>query len=447
MHNMTCPNCSQPFSAILEQVIDVGSNPQAKLRLLNNELNVLTCPHCGFQFAAHAPLIYHDGSKELLVTHVPMELSLSQPEQERIIGQLQQALINSLPPEQRRGYMFTPKRALTLQSLIDQILDADGITAEVRQAHRARLERIEMLLETPEDQLATAIQAHDDDIDAEFFQALSAAAQLAAQRNNREKYEKIALLYDALIEHSTVGREIMMTVKSHDAALAWAQEELQALGEDVTREQLIDLVVETSEDDQRISALVSVAWPLMDYQFFQRLTEQIQAAPPAEQSRLEALRARLNELAVVIEQQNRAALEQAANVLRALLQAPDLDTALARYAADINEVFLSVLIANLQAAEQAKDISASAKLKLIYERVMALFQAQSPPEVQFLNALLNAEDDAEAYALIDAQAGQFGPELLELMDVLIDDLKQGGRSETSERLGELRGKVEAVVSG
>lgn len=444
---ITCPNCGQNFSAILEQIVDANRNPQAKARLLNGELNALTCPNCGFQFTAHTPLIYHDASKELLITYVPMELNLPQDDQERILGQLQQTLVNNLPSEERRGYMFTPKNALTLQSLVEQILEADGVTPEMREAHQARLELIDMLMETPEDQLATTIRAHDEDIDSEFFQTLNAAVQIVARRGQQEQYNKMAMLYDALMQHSTAGQELALATQTQEEALEWAREKLQAFGEDVSREQLVDLLLEIRDDQNRVTALASLVWPLLDYQFFQLLTERMESAPDDEKTEIEALRNHLTELTTIIEQQNRAAMEQSADTLRALLQAPDLDEALAQHLGEIDEMFMSVLVANLQAAERAQDITATARLREIYDRVVALIQSQSPPEVQFLNALLNSESESEVEELLDSQAGKFGPELLELMDVLIDDLKQGGQPETSNRLSELRGQVEAAVTG
>ena len=61
------------------------------------------------------PLIYLDATKEMLVTFIPMELGLSQADQQKAIGSLTNAVINSLPQEQRKGYLFTPKMALTYQ--------------------------------------------------------------------------------------------------------------------------------------------------------------------------------------------------------------------------------------------------------------------------------------------------------------------------------------------
>ncbi len=442
---ITCPQCAQRFSAILEQVIDVDSNPQSKTRLLSGELNMLVCPHCGFQFTAHTPMVYHDGHKELLITFIPMELNLPQAEQERIIGALQQSLINSLPSEQRKGYLFTPKNAITMQSLIDQVLAADGITPEMQAAHKARIDLIEMLLGTSEEQLVTVIEAHDEDIDEELFHTLDSIAQVMAGRGEHPAYESMSTLYNALIAHSGAGHAVQERMRRQEDAVAWAKEKIHALGNDATQAQLLDLIIEAGTDDNRLQAVAGITWPALDYTLFQMLTERIEAGTDAERTKLEAVRDRLVDLTTHIEQQNRAAMEQATNTLRTILQAPDVETALHEHMGQIDDMFMSVLVANIQAAEQAGEIKTSAKLKQIYEQVIAIIQASAPPEVRFLNALLMTESDAEAEAIIDAQAGEFGPEVAELMKVLIADLREGGQTAAADRMSALQAKLEAAV--
>src|SRR5512139_4048578 len=41
--SITCPSCSRPFGAILEQLLDVGRDPTAKERLLSGRVNLITC--------------------------------------------------------------------------------------------------------------------------------------------------------------------------------------------------------------------------------------------------------------------------------------------------------------------------------------------------------------------------------------------------------------------
>jgi len=134
---INCPNCRRPFAMKVEQLIDVGRDPQAKARFLSGRTNLLLCPHCGFQTMLATPIAYHDPAKELFLIYVPMELNLPQQETNKLIGQMSNIVLNSLPPEQRKGYLFTPRSMLSLQGMVETILEADGITKEVIEQQRA----------------------------------------------------------------------------------------------------------------------------------------------------------------------------------------------------------------------------------------------------------------------------------------------------------------------
>ncbi|HPO59828.1 MAG TPA: CpXC domain-containing protein, partial [Anaerolineaceae bacterium] len=59
----TCPRCKSPVLADVQQIVDVARDSQAKARLLNGSLNVMNCPHCGYQGMISTPLVYHDPDK------------------------------------------------------------------------------------------------------------------------------------------------------------------------------------------------------------------------------------------------------------------------------------------------------------------------------------------------------------------------------------------------
>ena len=81
---INCPNCGAPFQPKIDQVLDVGQDPSAKNRLVSGQATAAMCPNCGFANEIATPIVYHDPSKELLLINVPMELGMSQDEQETI---------------------------------------------------------------------------------------------------------------------------------------------------------------------------------------------------------------------------------------------------------------------------------------------------------------------------------------------------------------------------
>src|SRR5512143_538808 len=135
---MNCPRCRQPIIAEVEQLFDVGADPQAKQRFLSGGANVAQCQNCGYQGPLSTPVVYHDPSKELLLTYFPPELGLPLNEQERLMGPYITQVLNRLPPEKRKAYLLRPQSMLTMQTMIDKILEADGITKEMVEASQKR---------------------------------------------------------------------------------------------------------------------------------------------------------------------------------------------------------------------------------------------------------------------------------------------------------------------
>ncbi|HIE58102.1 MAG TPA: hypothetical protein EYP88_07735, partial [Anaerolineales bacterium] len=175
---MNCPQCRQPIIADVQQLFDIGVNPQDKQIFLSGAFNIAQCPHCGYQGMLATPLIYHDPEKELLLTYFPPELQMSVQEQETVIGPRIKRVMDALPQEKRKGYLFNPRPMLTLQGMLETILEADGITKEMIQAQQDRINLIEQLLTAPDDDARLQIiQQNEAQFDEEFFGLFGNIAQ------------------------------------------------------------------------------------------------------------------------------------------------------------------------------------------------------------------------------------------------------------------------------
>jgi hypothetical protein len=192
----------------MEQLFDVAQDPAAKQRFLSGRFNFIQCPNCGFQGQVPSPVMYHDPDKEILMSFVPMELGLPQPEQEKLLGRLMNEVINKLPPEKRKGYLLSPKQAFTMQGLMERVLEAEGITKEMLDAQRSQVKLLQNLLSMPEEKWAGEIKLHDGEIDTQLFQLLAASAEATASGGNQAGAQKMATLQAALLEHSTFGASL-----------------------------------------------------------------------------------------------------------------------------------------------------------------------------------------------------------------------------------------------
>jgi len=443
--SIQCPNCGQSFSMPVEQIIDVGRDPSAKARLLSGQVNAGNCPNCGFRVALGTPLAYHDPEHELLLTFVPMDLGLNKQEQERAIGSLVKAVMNSIPAEQRRGYLFQPKSVLTMQGLMEAILAADGVTPEMLEAQRAKVRLTETLLQTDIEQLPELVKLQDAQIDQDVFDIITSAAENAIRSGREDMAQHALAVRDTVMRLSTAGQDALKQAEAQEAALQSVLEDVQGLGENPTLDQFVDLVIGFAGDEDKLQAIVGLQYQAFNYNFFEALSSRIEAAQGEDRARLEALREQLTQLTDLIRQQQEALAQAAVQTLQNILNSPDMEQAVARNLGQIDETFLMVLSANIQAAEERQDLMLSARLKQIREVVMSIVQQGAPPELQFVSGLLQAASPAEAQQMIDARASEFGTGLLDFMDALLQDLEARGDANLGGRLAELRAYAAQVL--
>ncbi len=433
-----CANCRQPINAVVESIVDASQDPQAKVRLLTGRLNAVRCPTCGAPNTVMTPLLYHDPTKELLIAFVPMELGLSKDAQEKVVGDMMRELTTQLPQGAFKGYMFQPRQALSMQGLIDQILQADGVTPEMMDEQRERVRLVETLLQTPEDALPALVQQYDDQIDSRLFQTMSLMTQQIAQDGRVDLAEQMLQIQSRIAELSTFGRQLIEQEINQEVAVRDVAEAINVLGENAQRSDFVDLAIQYARDDQRLQALVGLVRPAMDYEFFQELTARIGQAPTAEREAFEALRDRLLELTAMVDQQTEMVLQGAARLLQTILASDDPDDMIRQNLPAFDYTFMQVLAANIQEAERQGDVNAAARLKSVYERIVNALQEAMPPELRFINELLSSQSEEDALALIHERAGEFGETLLEAIDVVEQQLLGRGEPGLIERLSFLR---------
>lgn len=429
-----CPNCRTPVLTAIEQLFDVSQDPTAKQRFLSGRFNLIQCPTCRYQGQVATTLVYHDADKELLLSFAPIELALPQAEQERTIGKLVTEVTHKLPQEKRKGYLFNPKPVFTLQVLMERVLEADGVTKEMLEAQRAKATLAQKFLQTPEEQWPALIQENDAQLDAAFFQLLTASMETTLSGGNQAATQHMLLLRNKLLELSSLGQKARDQQKKIEATVR----ELQELGDKLTPDKLLEMVTK-AEDETQVMAYVSLTRPAMDYAFFEALTRRINKATGADQERLTQRRELLLRLTQEIDQTERARVAEATELLKSLMESSDLKRALAENIPYIDDTFMAVLNANIEAANKARRPDVAQRLTLIHDGIVNLAQQSAPPEIQFINQLLQLETEAQAIAELKRRLPEVTPPMIDAMTYLVDNLRQQGQPQLAERLETLRG--------
>lgn len=286
-----CPRCGGQMIAEVQQIFDVSVEPMDKERLLRGATNIAVCPSCGYQSQIAMPIVYHDPEKELLLTYFPPEMNMPLPEQQKILGPLITKVVNSLPPEKKKGYLFQPRTMLTYDTLIETILGADGITKEMLNEQKYKSELIRRLLQTSPDSLKEVIRQEESHMDQSFFLMLNNTIDAAVQLRDKQAFESLRNLQEVLFTETEYGRELKKRAESTQKAIT----DLQNLGENLNRDSLLELVL-ASPDEAYLQTLAGLARNGMDYEFFTKLSSRINAAESGEKEKYTEIRTELLDL-------------------------------------------------------------------------------------------------------------------------------------------------------
>lgn len=435
-----CPQCRQPIVANIEELFDITSDPSAKQRLLSGAANVAQCQTCGFQGQIPTPIIYHDNDKDLLLTFFPPELAIPVNEQERIMGPKIKKITDNLPPEKRRGYLLNPQTFFTFENMVERILGEDGITPEMIQAQKDRIGIIEKLLTAKDDDARIAVIKEDESLfDEQFFGLFGQLAQAAAAQGQSDTAEQMKAIEQLLLNQTAYGQEIRSSIEEMETA----SQSLQELGESLTREKLLDLIID-APNENRERALAGMVRQGLDYEFFQLLTEKIEAESDAEkQKQLEEKRDRILAYVDEVDKHLEARLQQALGFLNALLEQDDITIATQANLQNFDQSVVQALEMMLHKATEEDD---EVMLRKLQEIVAVLQQASGPlPEYEFIEKLISAESDSALEKVIAENEDKINDELLKTLGGIVAQ-QQGQNAKPSSQDEEMFAKMNRIYS-
>jgi hypothetical protein len=423
-----CPRCKQPIVAEVEQVFDLNTDPQAKQRLLNGTVNVARCNSCGYSGPIATPVVYHDPEKELLLTFFPSEMGVPVNEQEKLIGPLINKVVNALPNEKKKAYLLQPKTMLTYQTLVETILQGDGITKEMLDDQQKKLSLLQRLASaTPESRLQI-IKQEEPLIDQTFFALLSRILEVTMAQGDQTTAKSLADLQKQLLENTRVGQEIKVQSREVESAIKALQD---ATKEGLSREKLLDLFINATSD-LYISTMVGMARSGMDYAFFQMLTDKIDHSQGDEQRKLLELRQKLLDLTKEVDQKIDAELKRARQALEKIVSVSDVEKTAEASLGEIDDFFVQVLRTALEDAKQRDDKDRLSKL----EKLVAVIEKASapPPEVEFIQQLISAPDDAVLQKMMEENADKFTNQFFQVLNSIVVQGESNQKEDVQKRL-------------
>lgn len=434
---VSCPRCRQPITATIEQLFDVSADPESKKRLLGRVSNYARCPFCKFDGPLSTPIVYHDNDKELLLTYFPSELGMTVNDQERLIGPLISQAMNRLPQEKRKAYLLRPQSFFTYQTMIEKILEKDGISKEILDENQKQLALIQRLMQTTTPSVRVdMIKQEADIINERFFALFERIVQSAMASGQDQVTQTFGLLQQELMDNTEYGKKVSEQMGEVEAAV----KSLQDVGNQLTREKLIDLLID-APSDARVNALIRLTRNGLDQSFFELFTARIEATPDGEKAKLLALQAKVVEIASNMDKAFEAQVEQAEKFIEALIAEQDIaKAATENIEAFQNELVVQVLEQKLRDAHEKQEGDRLSKLQQV---LSILQQASTPPEVEFINAMVDiADDPAKLERFMDANETLLTDEVSNMIVQLIQQVEQSDKA--NPQAGEILKRLQLV---
>lgn len=279
---------------------------------------------------------------------------------------------------------------------------------------------IERLLQvTTKDVRSEIIKQNANLIDEQFFALFSRIAQNAMAGGQEPIARALIDIQKQLLEETEVGRKLQESVGELEAA----SKVLQEAGQNLTREKLLEFVLE-SKTDARLRAYVSLARSGMDYIFFQTLSEKIDKAEGGERKKLESIREKLLDYVNEVDKQLEARFKQAQEFVESLLAQDDIEKAAQENLEGFSQDAVDVVNQLLRQASEKNDYTRMGKL----QKMVQVLQAASapPPEVAFIEKLVQAPDSATVEKMLKENDAMVNQQFVEALSGLVAQFESQG---------------------
>jgi hypothetical protein len=249
---------------------------------------------------------------------------------------------------------------------------------------------------------------------------------------------QLAEVQKQLLEETEFGRGLKESV----GELETASKALQEAGQRLTRERLLDLIIE-APNDARIRAYVSLARTGMDYTFFQNLSEKLDAAKGDEKKNLEELREKLLDYVNEVDRQLEQRFKESQDFIDQLLEQEDVARATRDNIQGFTQESVDLVSQMMRQASEKNDYARMGKLQKMIE---VLQEASAPPvEVAFIEQLLEAPDDAALEKMLAENEEMVNEEMMNMLSGLMAQLEaQGSNGPGGGQAKELTKKLESV---
>ncbi|MFP4344668.1 MAG: CpXC domain-containing protein [Anaerolineales bacterium] len=433
---VNCPACGAAFQTPVEQVLDVRIDPEARQRMLSGAVNISRCPSCGTAGALNLPFLYHDPEKEVALLYLPMETGKTEMERQQLAGTLTRQVMNSLPPEERKGYLLQPETFINMDTMVRRVLELEGVSEEDMERNQAQQELLSRLLQTEREEWDEVLEEQAELVDEGLFALVNYVLRVTAMRGEESPdFQQARELQAYLLENTELGQKLKAR-----------SDIIRPFVESPSRETLLEALV-AAPDEQVVDALAQMGLSMIDYAFFQKLNNRIEEAEDeARRSELKALRRRILDIRDEVQAAGEELVQERAQLLSKLLDSEEPLKMARSHLSELDDTFAYVLQGQLQMAEQAGNEELQESLLKVAQLFDRVLEENLPPQVALARRLLVAPNEEQVEEMLRENRQLLSEPFFEFLEALEQESRERGDAEVADRLAELRAKARNFAS-
>jgi len=425
---VACPVCGTRFQTPVEQILDVRVDPEVKNRMLSGAVNVAMCPSCGNGGPLNIPFIYHDPEKEVALLFLPFSAGSDEVERQKLAGQLTRQLMDSLPQEERKGYLFQPETFLTLENVVKRVLELEGVTDEDMERSQKQREFLDKFLSAIEEEWPELVNDNEDLLDENFFGLLQYTMQvIAVSGANGGDFSKVEKGYTYLVENTAIGQQ-----------LSKRTEAVRMFADDPTQANLLEALI-AAPDEETVAVLVQSGMGLMDYSFFQQLVYRMEATEDSEEkAHLTQLRRQILEIRDEVMEAGEGIARERAQLLEKMLNTDDPLKMARSHLSELDDTFALVLRSELTAARNRGDKAGVEALQRVATILNQVTEENMPPEIVLARRLLMAPSEEQMQTILKNNQQLLEPAFFQFLENIEATSREQGEAKTAEQLARIR---------
>jgi hypothetical protein len=425
---VACPACGTRFQTPIEQILDVRINPEVKNRLLSGAINVAVCPSCGTGGALNLPFVYHDPEKEIALLHLPVEVGNTEVQRQQAAGRLTRQLMDAMPQEERKGYLFQPEVFLTMENIVKRVLELEGVTEEDMAHNQKQRVFLDNFLSALEEDWQQLVAENEALLDEGFFGLLQYTMQVVAMSGmNGGDVGKVQKAYTYLVENTAIGK-----------LLSRRSEVLRAFTDSPDQNSLLEAMI-AAPDDDTVAVLVQSGISLMNYTFFQMFVQRMESMEdPQEKVRLTELRRTILEIRDAMTEVSEGVARARAELLEKLLNTEDPLKMARSYLSELDDMFAMVLRSEMAAARNRGDKQGLEALQRVATIINQVTEENMPPEIVLARRLLMSPSDEQTQELLQKNQPLLQPSFFQFLEGLEATSREQGETQTADQLARIR---------